>query len=177
MAVLVKTKLEPAALMASVRQQVQALDPDQPVYNLNTLAEIRDRSIAPQRLNLALLANFALLALVLAAVGIYGVLSQLVLQRTQEIGIRIALGAQTSDVLKLFLKNGLGLALIGIAVGIAASLMLTRLLSSLLFGVTATDLTTFATVSAVLLLVAFLACYIPARRATKVDPLVALKYE
>ena len=177
MAVLLKTTVEPEALMASVRQQVQALDPEQPVYNLNTLSEIRDRSIAPQRLNLALLASFALLALVLATVGIYGVLSQLVLQRTQEIGIRMALGAQLSDVMRLVLKDGMKLALIGTSVGLAAAFALTRLLASFLFGVTPTDTVTFASVSSLLVLVALLACYIPARRATKVDPLTALRNE
>ncbi len=177
MAVLVKTTLEPEALMASVRQEVQALDPEQPVYNLNTLSEIRDRSIAPQRLNLALLGNFALLALVLAAVGIYGVLSQLVLQRTQEIGIRLALGAQLSEVLLLILKDGMKLALIGVAIGLAAALALTRVLASFLFGVTPTDALTFAGVSSLLVVIGLLACYIPARRATKVDPLVALRTE
>jgi putative ABC transport system permease protein len=177
MAVLVKTAVEPEALMASVRQQVQALDPDQPVYNLNTLSEIRDLSIAPQRLNLVLLTSFALLALALAAVGIYGVLSQLVLQRTQEIGVRLALGGQRHDVLRLILKDGMKLALIGMSVGLAAAFALTRLLASFLFGVTPTDAWTFLSVSLLLATVALLACYIPARRATKVDPLVALRYE
>jgi len=177
MAVLVKTTVEPEALMASVRQQVQALDPDQPVYNLNTLSEIRDLSIAPQRLNLALLSSFALLALALAAVGIYGVLSQLVLQRTQEIGIRLALGGQAHDVLRLILKDGMKLALIGTSVGLAAAFALTRLLANFLFGVAPTDALTFLSVSLLLAVVALLACYIPARRATKVDPLVALRYE
>jgi putative ABC transport system permease protein len=177
MAVLLKTSLPPDSLIAAVRQQVQQLDPEQPIYKVQTLSEIRDRSIAPQRLNLALLGNFALLALVLATVGIYGVLSQLVLQRTQEIGVRLALGAQVSDVLRLMLKDGMKLALIGVAIGSVAAFGLTRLLSSFLFGVTPTDGLTFVAVSTLLLLVALLACYIPARRATKIDPLVALKYE
>ncbi len=177
MAVLVKTSLDPEALVGSVRQQVQSLDPEQPVYNVKTFSEIRDRSIAPQRLNLALLGNFALLALVMATVGIYGVLSQLVLQRTQEIGIRLALGAQLRDVLRLVLKDGMKLALIGVAIGLAGCLALSRLLSRFLFGVAPTDALTLVSVSSLLIVVALLASGIPARRATKVDPLVALRYE
>lgn len=177
MAVLVKTTLEPVSLAGSVRRLVATLDKDQPVYNVQTLSEIRDQSIAPQRFNLALLGNFALLALVLATVGIYGVMSQLVLQRTHEIGIRLALGAQMSDVLRLILKDGMKLTAFGIAIGLAVALALTRVLTSFLFGVTATDAFTYVGVSAVLILVALLACLIPARRATKVDPLMALGCE
>jgi putative ABC transport system permease protein len=177
MAVLVKTTSEPQSMITSVRQQVASLDPEQPVYNITPLSEIRSRSVAPQRLNLALLGSFALLALLLAAVGIYGVLSQLVLQRTHEIGIRVALGAQLRDVLRLVLQDGMKLALIGICIGLTGSLVWSKVIATLLFGVTATDAVTFISVSALLLFVALLACLVPARRAMKVDPLVALRYE
>jgi len=128
-------------------------------------------------LNLVLLASFAFIALLLAAVGIYGVMAEAVTQRTQEIGIRMALGAQVKDVLALVLRNGMKLALIGVAIGLACALWLTRLMSKLLFGVSPTDTATFVVVAVILLAVAFVACYIPARRASKVDPLVALRYE
>ena len=142
-----------------------------------TLEEILAREVSPKRFNAGLLSIFAALALLLAAIGVYGVTSYTVAQRTHEVGIRMAIGAQKSDVLKLFMGEGLKLVLAGIAIGLAGAFALTRLLASLLFGVSATDATTFVLVAIALLVVALLACYIPARRATKVDPLVALRYE
>jgi putative ABC transport system permease protein len=177
MSFVIKTTLEPDRMIGAVRAQVRAADPDQPIYDIKTLAERRAESIAPERFNLLLLGLFAAVALVLAVIGIYGVMAYSVVQRTQEIGLRMALGAQVKDVLKLILQNGMTLALIGVAIGLAAAFALTRLMSNLLFEVTPTDTTTFACVAGVLLMVAVLACYIPARRATKVDPLVALRYE
>ena len=134
-------------------------------------------SVASQRTSMLLLSAFAGVALLLAMIGIYGVTAYYVTQRTQEIGIRMALGAQMSDVMKLVLRSGMALALIGIGVGLAGAFALTRLMTSLLFAVTPTDRVTFATVSLCLLVTALIACYLPARRATKVDPLVALRYE
>jgi putative ABC transport system permease protein len=177
MSFVIKTALEPDQMIRAVREQVRAADPDQPIYDIKTLAERRAEAIAPERLNLLLLGLFAAVALVLAVIGIYGVMAYSVVQRTQEIGLRMALGAQVKDVLKLILQNGMTLALIGVAIGLAAAFAVTRLMSSLLFEVTPTDTTTFACVAGVLLMVAVLACYLPARRATKVDPLVALRYE
>ena len=177
MSVIVKAVSDPNQMMAAVRQQVSAIDPNQPIYNIRTMNEIRAENVAPERLNLALLGLFAGVALLLAIVGIYGVMSYTVTQRTHEIGIRMALGAQAIDVLKLITRNGMRLTLIGIAIGLGGAFALTRLMTTLLFGVTPTDVSTFATVSALLIAVALLACYIPARRATKVDPLVALRYE
>jgi ABC-type antimicrobial peptide transport system permease subunit len=134
-------------------------------------------SIAARRFSMILLAIFALLALALAAVGIYGVISYSVAQRTREVGIRMALGAKTSDVLHLVIRDGLKLVLIGVGVGLAGALLLTRLMTTLLFGVTATDAVTYITVAFTLIIVALIACTIPARRATKVDPLIALRFE
>jgi putative ABC transport system permease protein len=174
---LVRTTVEPLSLAQSVRGQIAALDKDQPVFNVRTMEQALSRSVAARRLSTILLSVFAALALVLAAVGIYGVISYSVAQRTREVGIRMALGAQTTDVLKLVVRDGLKLVVIGVAAGLAGAFMLTRLMSTLLFGVTPTDIVTYTTVALTLIAVALLACYIPARRATKVDPLVALRFE
>jgi putative ABC transport system permease protein len=147
------------------------------VTEVATLEQVVGESIEQPRLTMFLLSIFGLVALTLAAIGIYGVMAYAVAQRTREIGIRMALGAQTLDVLKLVVRNGMMLAAIGVAIGLGGAFALTRLLASLLFEVTATDATTFAIVSVGLLAVALLACYLPARRATRVDPLVALRYE
>ena len=175
--VLVKTSLEPEKLTAAAFQQVFAMDPELPVYDVQTLDELRNRSLAPETLNLALLGCFAAVALLLAAIGLYGVISNAITQRTQEIGIRIALGAQSGDVLKLVVGQGMKLALIGVLSGSAAALALTRLIKSLLFAVSATDPLTYIVIALLLTTVAFLACWVPARRATKVDPVVAIRHE
>ena len=141
------------------------------------MSEVAASSFAARRFNMSLLSVFAGLALVLATIGIYGVMSNAVTQRTQEIGIRLALGARTTDVLSLIIRDGLVLVCIGVALGLAGAYALTRLMTTLLFGVTPTDGLTIGVVSAVLIAVALLACFIPARRATRVDPLVALRYE
>ena len=175
--IVVKTEAEPTAITNQVRREILAVDKDQAVFNVTTLDQLRAESILIRRFFMLLLLVFAGLALILAAVGIYGVMSYVASQRTHEIGIRVALGAQTSDVLKLLIGNGMALALIGVVAGLAGALALTRVMAGLLFGVSATDAMTFVSVSVGLIAVALLACYIPARRATKVDPLVALRYE
>ena len=168
---------DPTQLVAVVRSEVRALDPTLPVSNAKTVSQMIDERISPRRLMTYILGVFALSALLLASIGIYGVMSYAVAQRTQEIGIRMALGARAVDVLKLILKNGMGLALIGVGIGLAGAFALTRLLENLLFQVAPTDKVTFIAVAGSLTVVALLACYIPARRATKVDPLVALRDE
>lgn len=173
----VRTATPSQTLFAAVRRVVQTLDPTLPVYNLRTLAEQKDGSLYTERLAAALLALFGLLALSLAAVGIYGVLSYAVTERTREIGIRLALGARPRDLLRLVVRQGLTLTLIGLVIGVGASLALTRLIAKLLYGVSATDPLTFGAVALLLLLVALVACWLPARRAMKVDPIVALRAE
>jgi predicted permease len=175
--VVLRTEGDPTAVMGSVRQAVEEIDPREVIYNVQTMDEVVANSFAARRLSMILLGFFAALALVLACVGIYGVISYLVGQRTHEIGVRMALGAQGSDVLQLVIGNGAKMALIGIAVGIGAALGLTRLMASQLFGVSAHDPLTFAGVAILLILVAVAACYIPARRATRVDPMIALRHE
>jgi putative ABC transport system permease protein len=173
----VRTAGDPDSIISAVRAQVRAVDPDQPLYHVATLEQTLSESLAPRRFNMLLLGIFAGIALALATVGIYGVMAFSVTQRTHEIGIRMALGAQKSDILRLVVGQGMILALIGVGIGIAGALALTRFIASMLYGVKPTDLQTFIGVSLVLIIVALLACYIPARRATKVDPMTALRYE
>jgi putative ABC transport system permease protein len=177
MMILVRTTTDPLSIAGAVRQAVWSIDPNQPLANISTLEKVVDDSIAQRRLNMLLMGLFGGLALLLSAVGIYGLLSHAVTQRTQEMGIRMALGAQVSDVLKLVLRQGMMLALAGEVIGLVGAFALTRLMRGLLFGVTPNDATTFVVVAGVLAVVALFACYIPARRATKVDPLIALRYE
>lgn len=177
MVLVAKTKVAPETMAAPIRRELLALDKDQPVFDVRTMQEVRAISLAIYSFSSVTLSIFAGVALLLAAIGIYGVMAFAVMQRTHEIGIRMALGARAADVLKLIVRNGMSMAVLGVAVGLAGAFGLTRLLESLLFGVTPTDFVTFIVVTFVLLLVALLACYLPARRATKVDPLVALRYE
>jgi putative ABC transport system permease protein len=173
----VRTSGNPSDLAAPIRRIVAGIDRDQPVANIETMSDLVRDTVAPRRFNTLVLTLFAAIAIMLAALGIYGVMAYSVAQRTHEVGIRIALGAQMSDVLGLIIMKGVMLTLIGVAIGLGIAFALTRLMSTLLFGITPTDAATFATVSVLLFFVAVLACYVPARRATKVDPLVALRYE
>ena len=174
----VRTKdLDPVTLTAGITNAVREIDKDLPITEVATFENLLARESSPRRFNVALFTIFATLALVLAATGVYGVLSYSVSQRTHEVGIRMALGAGRRDVLRLFMGQGMMLVLLGLAIGIAGAFALTRLMSSLLFGVSTTDAATFAAVAVALVAVGLFACYIPARRATKVDPLIALRYE
>jgi putative ABC transport system permease protein len=173
----VRTQNDPAALASAVRDAIGEIDRAQPIYDMQTLDQLVGKSLDQRRFTLTLMVLFGVIALVLSSIGIYGVMAFAVTQRTQEIGIRMALGASAIDVLKMVVGSGMFLALIGVGVGLIGAFALTRLMASLLFGVSPTDLVTFGFVTAGLLVVALLACYIPARRATKVDPLVALRYE
>jgi putative ABC transport system permease protein len=177
MVLVARTTVDPGSMAAVVRQQVRAIDNDQPVFNVYTMNQVRAISVTLYTFGFVMMAIFATVALLLAAIGIYGVMAFAVSQRTQEIGIRMALGARALDVLKLIVRNGMSLAVIGAVIGLAGAFAITRLMASLLFGVSPTDVLTFALVTAGLLLVALFACYLPARRATKVDPIIALRYE
>jgi len=173
----VRTTGDPMSVAAAARQAVWSVDRNQPVSNVRTMNEILAEEVAQRRIGMTLLAAFAALALALASLGIYGVLSYSVAQRRQEIGVRMALGAGRKDVMRMVLADGMRLAAAGVAVGLGVSFALTRLMAGLLFGVSASDLRTLAGVTLLLTLVALVACYIPARRATKVDPMIALRYE
>jgi putative ABC transport system permease protein len=177
MTFVVNTTSDPAEMAPAVERELRAIDPDQPVSDVRTMKQVMADTVARARFNTLLLALFAGLATLLAAVGIFGVMNYSVTLRTREIGLRMALGAQPGQVLMLILKQGLLLTLIGIGIGLAGALALTRIMSSLLFGVNATDPVTFTALVLLLTVVSLLACYIPARRATKVDPLIALRYE
>ncbi len=176
----VRTRLDAAAVMPAIRNAVDQTGGGQPVYNIHTMQELVSGSMARQRFPMLLLAAFAVLALLLASVGIYGVISYAIARRTHEIGIRMALGARREDVLRTVIGQGVRLAMVGVASGAAAALVLARVLSTfshLLFRVRVTDPLTFVGASIVLICAAILACYFPARRAAKVDPMIALRYE
>jgi predicted permease len=177
MYVVARTTTDPLSVMAAVTRESRTLDPNVPIFDVKTMGQLLSESMARRRFAMLALGLFALVALALAAVGIYGVISYSVAQRTREIGIRVALGAQTRDVLNLVLRQGMSLAIIGVGLGLIAAFALTRVMSSLLFGVSATDLLTFAVIGLFLTTVALVACLIPARRAAKVDPMIALRYE
>jgi putative ABC transport system permease protein len=177
MALLVKTQAEPGTLAGAVRLQVLQMDADQPVFSVQTLREMADEALGPARLCLLLLVIFAVTSIVTACVGLYAIVSYEVTQRTQEIGVRMALGASRSDILRLVLREGILVVTAGLALGLLASLGVTRLMGSLLYGVSYNDLVTLTGVSALLTIVSVIASYIPARRAMRVDPMVALRYE
>jgi putative ABC transport system permease protein len=174
---IVRTQGNPLAVAAPIEQAIHTVDKDLPVYAVWTMDQLLGNSLAERRLTLVLLSSFAALALLLAAVGIYGVIAYTVRQRTRELGIRLALGAQARDVLWLILRQGLKLTLIGVALGSTLAFALTRWMESLLFRVRPTDALTFGAIAVALLSVALMACWIPARRAAKVDPLVVLRAE
>jgi putative ABC transport system permease protein len=173
----VQTTTPPDTVISAIREQVRLLDADQPITNVRTMDELLSRALSSAKFSLWLLGLFAVLGLLLAAIGIYGVMVTAVMQRTHEIGLRMALGAQTGDVMWLVIRQGMFPVLIGVVTGLAAAIGLTRLMSTLLFEVSATDPLTLGLITVLLTMVALLACYIPARRATKVDPLIALRYE
>ncbi len=177
MTLTIRTTVEPQSLAAAVQETVKSLDRNLPVSNVVSMEQVVDDTLWQQRFNLQLIGLFAVVAVALAAVGLYGVMSYAVAQRSHEVGLRMALGAQRRDVLKLVIGQGMKLALLGVGIGLAAALVLTRLMTKLLFEVSATDPTTFAAIALLLTVVALLACYLPARRATKVDPMMALRYE
>ncbi len=173
----IRTTVDPMGIVAAARKEIHQVDPAQPISNIRTMDEVLGEETASRRLGMTLLTIFAALALLLAALGIYGVLAYFVVQHTQEIGVRVALGAQRRNILALVLGKGMTLTLLGVAIGLGVALALTRLMASLLFGVSTTDPLTYAAIALLLTAVALVACYLPARRATKVDPMVALTYE
>jgi putative ABC transport system permease protein len=177
MTLMLRTRGDASAVAGAARNVIHSLDPQQPIGEVSTMQTLLSASVARARFSAWLLSVFSFVALAMAAVGIYGVMSYSVLQRTHEIGVRMALGAQRFDVLKLVVSKGIVLGIAGVVVGLVASFALTRLISTLLFEVTATDMATFVAVSLGLFLVVLIACYVPARRATRVDPLQALRYE
>jgi putative ABC transport system permease protein len=177
MTLVARTSSDPANMITTLRTQIMALDPDQPVFDVKTMEQRLAISVAKTQFVMLLLSIFSILALLLAAIGIYGVMAYAVTQRTREIGIRLALGAQTRDVLSIVLGQGMTLSVIGVAIGLGVALGVTRVMATLLYGVTATDALTFVSVSLLLLGVALLACSIPAWRASKVNPLEALRHE
>jgi ABC-type antimicrobial peptide transport system permease subunit len=177
MTVTLRSHTSPLTLVPSIRQAVAQLNSEEVMYNVQTMDAIISRSLAARRFSMILLGLFATVALVLSCVGIYGVISCLVEQRTREIGIRIALGAQPTDVLRSIMRQGMRMALIGVAIGSIAALGLTRLMSKLLYGVSTADPLVFLGVAALLVVMALAACFIPARRAMRVDPIVALRNE
>ncbi|MGB7923252.1 MAG: ABC transporter permease [Pyrinomonadaceae bacterium] len=177
LALVIRTASDPGALTEAVRREVRAVDPDLPVYAIRTMDEVMAKAVSQRRFSMVLLGVFAFIALALSAVGIYGVMAYSVSQRTHEIGVRMALGAQPRDVLRMVITQGLTLIFAGMAVGLVGAFIVTRFLSGLLFNVSPRDPLTFAAITLLLAIVALLACYVPARRATKVDPMVALRYE
>jgi putative ABC transport system permease protein len=177
MALAARTLSDPRSMEESVRAQVTALDRDQPVFDIRTMNDLRSLSVIPQRIGGTLMTAFAGFALVLAAIGLFGVIAYAVSERTREIGIRMALGAKPREVFRLVVGQGMVLALIGLLVGLPLALGMGRAVAGLLYGVAPNDFATFAGVAVLLALVAFAACYIPARRAMRVDPIIALRYE
>lgn len=174
---IVRTQVNPETLIGSITKEVRALDPEMPLTDVKTMATYRAEAMAVPRFNTFLLGVFSLLALALTLVGLYGVMSFSVTQRTQEIGIRMALGANANDVLRMVIQQGMKSVLVGVAIGLIVSMAVTRLMANLLYGVSATDPVTFVSIGLLLMMVALAACYLPARRATKVDPMIALRYE
>ena len=177
LAIFLRGRLDTATIPDRVREQVQALDPTLPVFGAQTLNETLSESLAQRRFSLEMIMSFAATALLLAALGIYGVISFLVSERTQEIGVRLALGASRWNILHMILRQGFGFAILGAAVGLVCALIVSQLMANLLYGVRPTDPLTFAAVVFIFIGVALLACYLPARRAMRVDPMVALRYE
>jgi len=176
-ALVVNTSVEPQSMINTIRREVERLDANLPLYDVKTMSEHMRLSLFPLQAGAWVAGVFALLALLLAGLGIYGVMAYTVSQRTREIGLRMALGARGGDVMRLVVRQGMWLALVGLAIGLAGALALTRLMSSVLYGVSATDVVTFAGVTLLLGSVVLIACYLPARRAAKVDPMIAIRCE